>query len=882
MTEEELKDLTLYKISVMVLDRLKIKEVLTPGLIKEEVKKLLDNPLVDGGDDIYQEEIEKLLVNDIYHFDIIKNSLEVESGLSLTDPSKHSPWELPDSWYYWEKHKEFVIAEYKKKDPDNWERIIRSMDLETDEILSSIENPVREGFDSHGLVIGYVQSGKTANFTALIAKAMDCGYQLVIVLAGMHNTLRVQTQARLDRELLGYDDLNTDKPNISSLIEKRRLPIRATTTQYTDSFDEKVADGEFHSRVTKLKDLIEVNDRYNKVTAVVKKNVRVLEKLNEWVDSCPANIRKQVPLLVIDDEADQASVDANYLTNKRKNNSLKENVTQTNKEITSLLGKFDRSSYIGYTATPFANCFIDPSYQNLYPKNLIHFLPKPESYFGAMEIFGNQDLKNAYVKTKDVESKAKFFDGIVKDRLPKSLEKALYTFLISVAIRVLRKESDEPMSMLVHITHEKAGMKEVYNAIETKKNALSHSIGKKTVSALKTKDCMKSLWEDMKKSGKLINKETNTGNRDFFTFERVYRTIIKEINSIELKGVHSDSDDELDYANNPSLRVIAIGGNKLSRGLTLDGLLTTFFLRSTNNADTLMQMGRFFGYRRDYHDLMRVYCTAKIVSEFEYLIALESDLRSEVSRYRDEGLTPLDFAPTVRVHSRMRPSGKMGNAKVFKNNFGSSIIQTKYFKLKDSKFIEINNEIVENLVNQLVKDNKGKPEKPLNKKSPGKVFYNVEVKTVTDFLGKYKLADNDFLADDVIRYINKKGFNRFNVGIADLKSTDNIKFGNAGSFALVQRSRKKTEYGDGFFNIGTLTEQRHLEMDIKDSEKGAIETRKIPLLVLYRIDSNSKVTTGEGRLDLFKDINNKVDISCYGIVMPKSRAEDNDVWGQEF
>jgi len=278
---------------------------------------------------------------------------------------------------------------------------------------------------------------------------------------------------------------------------------------------------------------------------------------------------------------------------------------------------------------------------------------------------------------------------------------------------------------------------------------------------------------------------------------------------------------------------------------------------------------------------MRVYCTERISTEFEYLIALESDLRSEVSRYKDEGLTPLDFAPTVRAHSRMRPSGKMGNATRFRNNLGSTIIQTKYFKLKDKKFIEINNGIVKGLVNQLVTDNKGKPEKPLNKKCPGKVFYNVNVNTVISFLREYKLAINDFSADDVIRYIDKKGFKKINVGIADLMSSDNIEFGNAGSFALVKRSRKTTEYDDGFFNIGTLAEQRHLEMDIKNSEEG-VKTRKIPLLVLYRIDSNSKATTGEGRLDLFKGINNKIDISCYGIVMPKSHDEDNDVWGQEF
>ena len=880
MTEEELRDLSLYRISVILIERSRKEQVLTPALIKNIVADQVGNSAVEEGDEKFKSQVTKLLIDVDFYYEIKKNSFEVDHGISLTNPDGHVPWELPDSWYYWEKHRDFIITEYKKKDPDNWGEIIRSLDDETDGILSSIENPMRREFNSHGLIIGYVQSGKTANFTALIAKAMDCGYQLIIVLAGMHNTLRVQTQSRLDREILGYDDLNTGKSNIASKIYKRRLPTRVTTTQYTDNFDEKVADGEFHSRVSKLKELIDPANKYNKVSAVVKKNVKVLQKLNSWIASCPAEIRDEIPLLVIDDEADQASVDANYVANRKKNRNLRENVTKTNAEITTLLKMFKKSAYIGYTATPFANCFIDPSYENLYPKNLIHFLPKPDTYFGAREIFDNDVLRDAYIVTDDVESKSRFFETIVKDELPESLTASLYTFLVSIAVRVLRDEAEEPMSMLVHITHEKAGMTEVYNAVERRMNALSRSLGKKTAAALETKAKLKTQWKKIKESGIQINRETNSGDREFFTFEKVYKTISHEIDSIELKQVHSGSDDELDYIKFPSLRAIAVGGNKLSRGLTLEGLLTTFFLRSTSNADTLMQMGRFFGYRGDYHDLMRVYCTEAIAEDFEYLVALEDDLRSEVSRYRDEGLTPLDFAPAVRAHTRMKPSGKMGNARRFRKSLGASVVQTKYFNLKDRIFLERNNKVVESFVDQLVSISK--PEKSPNPKSPGKVFYGVDSDKLISFLNDYELVSDDFVAGDVVEYIKDRNFKKCNVGIADLQGGKKKIFGTAGKFAVVERSRKTKDSPGGFANIGVLTEERHLNMDLKDAGNDPIEGRKVPLLVLYRIDADSKDNGRKGRMDLFKGIRAKIDISGYGIVMPKPRREEKDVWGQEI
>ena len=792
-----------------------------------------------------------------YELDEHTISLETkEQGLTISDPKNHQKWSLTNTeWYYWDLHKKFISDSYKRKDAKNWVKIIKSIDNETTNLLKLLENPLRKEFNTKGLVIGYVQSGKTANFTALISKAMDVGYKLVVVLAGMHNSLRSQTQQRLDNELLGYiDNQNSDKRNIMDFYHNQNhRPQRVTTSKYF--FDDKVIEGEFKANMEALHDKVDLKSKKNVVIGVIKKNVNVLKKFNLWLNRSKDYNLSNIPILVIDDEADQASVDGNFYSNQKKGIDI-QNVTETNKQINILLNKFNRNAYIGYTATPFANCFIPADiieYENLYPHSFIHFLPKPPSYFGAKEIFGNEEIKKSFVVSNQIGLKNNVRKEIQQGRLPECLSRAIFNFLISFGIRVLRKEVAKPMSMLVHIDHTIITQKHTHKVIKDEileiKNILKYdsSATKKIISDLK-----KEYLYNKNVASKL--KEKN----DFFSFEETLIAIKKHLNLIEVIQVHSESEDEIDYTEKPNLKIIAVGGNKLSRGLTLEGLMTTYFLRDSKMADTLMQMGRFFGYRDKYIDLMKIFCPRHLVESFEYLIDLETDLRDEVSRYKyelnenGELMTPKDFAPCVRAHKKMKPSGKMGNSKRFRKTFGGGIRQTKYFKLNDFKELEENYKTTEKFFEKIM--SKGNSLKASFNKA-GKVFYDVNVMIVIEFLKNFKVYKEDVDVDSIINYLIELKLNNINIGIADLKSDKKRreKFGEIGDFALVQRSRMRIEK-EGYYNIGALSSPGDLTMDLQKNKK-----RENPLIIIYRIDKNSKkmkVDAGS-REDLFYNIQKK-------------------------
>ncbi len=322
--------------------------------------------------------------------------IQLERGLVITDhdPKMHTEWEFEtEKRFYWRKQREFLMSVLAKKSgSEEASRIINSIDFETDEILRNMENPLRIEFDSRGLVVGYVQSGKTANFTALISKAADAGYRFIIVFAGIHDELRQQTQIRIDRELSGHNNLNLDGDFIEwNDYESTKRWRSLTSAGYLDGKET----GEFSGKgIYKFKD--EFLSKEKPVIAIVKKNVRIMDRLIKWISNSEEKDRINVPLLIIDDEADQASVDGNATKDET-------DPTKTNARIRQIIELFKRSSYVGYTATPFANVFIkhDSEHENLgddlYPRNFIHSLPEPRGYFGTNRIF-NDNLDELLLK----------------------------------------------------------------------------------------------------------------------------------------------------------------------------------------------------------------------------------------------------------------------------------------------------------------------------------------------------------------------------------------------------------------------------------------------------------------------------------------------------
>ncbi|MGA2158301.1 MAG: Z1 domain-containing protein [Dehalococcoidia bacterium] len=546
-------------------------------------------------------------------------------------------------WFYWPRLREYLIG-VKCWGPTT---VVRPLDETTDRILGYLAPPSTIQFDIRGLVLGYVQSGKTANFTALIAKAADAGYRLFIVLSGVDNGLRFQTQVRLDKELVGYAD---NRPGAVHL-----PPMGKQWHQFTIEHFE----GDFQPGFANYAAL----QGTQPVLLVIKKNGDVLRRLLAWLDDAPQDIRDTLPLLVVDDEADQASIDTRgtYQTEDEPLPDDYEPPTTINGYIRELLEKFKRRVYIAYTATPFANMLIphdtaDPTVGNdLFPKDFIVDLPKPEGYFGAEELFGRFDEVaghavpelNVVRNTTDSE-----IEDLLSGTIPQSLSIALMDFVLGGAARAQRGKSDEPATMLIHVhqrTFVHAEMEKVVNNLFSEfKDEWRYQ------RKFGIRDRLMQRWEEeFRPVTRSIHLERDV------PFEQVEPFINPFLESVIVKVINSVTGDMLDYESEPGLKAIAIGGNRLSRGLTLGGLLVSYFVRHTATYDALMQMGRWFGFRAGYDDLVRVYVTPDVARCFSDLALVEHQLRQDIQIYEVRKLTPMQVGTRIMAHSSMLVTSRL-------------------------------------------------------------------------------------------------------------------------------------------------------------------------------------------------------------------------------
>lgn len=540
-------------------------------------------------------------------------------------------------WYYWPTLREYLLGVNGWAAPD-----VRSLDEITDRILGQLASPSTEQFDIRGLVLGYVQSGKTANFTVLVAKAADIGYRLIVVLSGTDNGLRRQTQVRLLRELVGYADA---RPTAV------RLPPLG---RQWHAFTSEELNGDFqpgHANHAALQGT-------QPVLLVVKKNGAVLRRLLRWLDDAPEEVRRTIPLLVIDDEADQASVDTRgtYQTEAEPLPPDYEEPSVINRLIRDLLRKFQRRAYVAYTATPFANILIphdtfDPQRENdLYPKDFIVDLPKPPRYFGAEELFGRFDsAAGEDVGGMDVIRDIPDADlqALTEGLLPASLETAILDFVLAGAARTQRGHSTSPMTMLVHVSHLVVEQLRMAALVGQRFTELKDEWRYQRTRGIR--DRLQQRWdEDMRPVTRATHLERDV------RFEEIEPHIGPFFESVQTRVVNSSTGEVLDYEREPGLKAIAIGGNRLSRGLTLEGLLVSYYVRRSVMYDTLMQMGRWFGYRPGYEDLTRIYTTAELAGWFSELALVEHRLREDLRVYEEQGLTPNQVGMRILQHPTMQ------------------------------------------------------------------------------------------------------------------------------------------------------------------------------------------------------------------------------------
>lgn len=784
----------------------------------------------EGNRELETEEKRQLLIKLIDYFKADLNwesdLVHLERGSTIKDPKKHIEWTPEENnRHYWKKQREHLRSVLSKKyGNDEASKIINSIDIETNKILESMEDPSRTLFNSRGLVVGYVQSGKTANFTALISKAVDAGYKFIIVLAGIHNELRQQTQIRIDKEITGYNNLNLDDEFVQwDGFEQISRFYPLTSTGYLDGQES----GEFSG--IGISNFSDVFIEGRPVLAVTKKNVKVMERLIKWITNSNEKDRKNVPLLVIDDEADQASID----TNANKD----EDPTQTNAKLRTLLRLFQRKTYVGYTATPFANVFIKRDKENenlgddLFPRNFIHSLPEPLGYFGTRKIF--HDNLDKYFVEEIVNPKMEMETLTESSDLSESLIEAINVFIVSIAIRILRGHNNEPMSMMINVDHRVNRMNRVGEKVDTYIN--------ETLPRHYSSELLRECYRKLKKDGVALNNGLGTSNK-FFTEKEVVRKSVEIIQSniLVTRILNSSKNDKLDYVANPKMKVIAIGGNKLSRGLTLEGLMTTFYLRNTKQFDTLLQMGRWFGYRFGYEDLVRIYTSADLWKKFKDLAIVELEFREEVKQMVDENKTPEDFPIGVRQIIGMLPTGrdKMGSA-MLKENLRGSQLSVKKLALEHPNDIDHNFLCLENLIGQIQNfEAIGK------KEYPTLLAHDVPAKLVTKFLEKFKPSRSesgsyiDYDKTNLIDHLQKEEYKTWNVALIS-GSGSLIDFKSGNKISAVNRARLKTAPDNGSYNIKALAGSSDRKIDLPINAKNEYEYRTIPLLLLYVIDKNS-------------------------------------------
>lgn len=575
-------------------------------------------------------------------------SIKMDRGACVKEKD-HTPWYYSAKKdiqpIFWDRYKSYLY-----KNMGFGTDVVNALDSATDEMMDMIGNPLQvDYFSRKGLVIGDVQSGKTSTYTALINKAADSGYKIVILLTGTIEKLRRQTQSRLDEGFIGLDSTAfiRDKDDICVGVGNIDPSISGWAITSTSSDFNTATASKFNGRL---------RDVSVPVLFVLKKNKSVLEKLEQWLSLYNVNESDKkihMPMLLIDDEADNASV------NTKK---AEDDPTAINKCIRKLLKLFVKSSYVGFTATPFANIFINPDTEDemlkddLFPRDFIYSLNPPSNYVGARSIFSSGGKHNYMLKNNDdcyqvipIKHKKDFVMG----EIPRSLQEAIASFFIANAIRDLRGQENKHRSMLINVSIYIDVQKNIANSIEYYVRSFQNEIKNYYLTgkdALKYPSFifLKEVYEKHFEPLKLIGFEKEDMS---FTWEQIQETLYPSIASIVVRYVNGgNAPKNLNYDENEEdgLRLIAVGGYSLSRGLTLEGLCTSYFYRNSKMYDTLMQMGRWFGYRPGYESLCQVWLTDEAAEWYEYISEASEELRDEVKKMCDNGLTPTDFGLAVR------------------------------------------------------------------------------------------------------------------------------------------------------------------------------------------------------------------------------------------
>lgn len=810
----------------------------------------------------------------------------------ILDDVKPNPWvknaKSEISWNFWNRYR--MHLEQKNYAPDT----LNKMDNLTDDILDRLMRPDSNiPFDKRGLIVGHVQSGKTGNYIGLMCKAADAGYKLIIVLAGIHNSLRSQTQLRIDEGFLGFDTQlarsitqTTDRIGVGR-INPNLVAHSLTTNEINGDFNRKASETSGIS--------LGGNDP---IILVIKKNASVMKNLLGWLASRGKTMEdgkkqiKNLPLLVIDDEADNASI-----------NISKNYVSGINACIRSMLKLFEQSVYIGYTATPYANIFIkqytdddvkglDYNIHNIplslgkdiFPKNFIINIPAPSNYIGPEKIFGVESLENIDREIhplnlfRIVDDYSTYIpEGHKKGEpkpenlsdLPPSLHEAIKCFFLSCAARRARGQENDHNSMLIHVTRFIDWQDRIATLVENEVKAYARLIEFGDIEFLSE---LGKLWKDNfveVTKGVIENPSVNDPSIIEMSWADIEHHLYAAVAKIEVRAVHGDTNINrlehknirpLDYYDHrkTGLSVIAVGGNKLSRGLTLEGLTISYFLRASKMYDTLMQMGRWFGYRPGYLDLCRLYTSEELVKWYQHITVATEEMRAEFDRMGDLDKTPADYGLKVRTHPGslvITAANKFRYKKIMTLSLSGVLEETYFFKKNDPKHLENYNETLK------LASNLGLPDGTVNTESILRNHFVWKGKNnadrIIDYLYGYNSVQPTFNVNLINRFISeqqKYGLitNWTVVLINNTMTSKTVKINADVNVGLTKRSDFTPESNYYTINKSHIIDPRHEYIDLTDDEikialKKTIEDAKRNGKNLSKIDKPSPVRVKEVR-----------------------------------
>lgn len=786
---------------------------------------------------------------------IRRSSRTVGKNATLSSGEDHVVWleaERKKDWTYWKRYSEYMEARIP------W-MALDALDLATDEVLSQLEDPTREGaWDRRGLVVGHVQSGKTGNYTGLICKAADAGYKIIIVLAGLHNNLRAQTQIRLDEGFLGFATIaDADElPAVGVGLIDKDLSVRPNAA--TNRSDK----GDFNTVVASR---MNVSPEQRPWLFVVKKNKTVLERLLHWIRNRVANhvdpdtgrkLVTNLPLLVIDDESDHGSVDTGEdIVDEFGAPDLEHEPKTINRLIRSILHHFSRKAYVGYTATPFANIFIHDRGEtqeygpDLFPAAFITSLAAPSNYVGPGRVFGSasstpedlpmvrplsEDKFQTWMPPRHKNGYRPRWQG--EDRVPDSLAEAIRSFVYACSVRKLRGQGSKHSSMLIHVTRftsvQNAVVNQVAEYVRDLKGRYTRGIELAELEAFMRKEYEETFLPGMQRiRSALVEGET----LEDFSWADIRSVLPNVLSDIRVREINGSAKDALDYAENDGtgLKVIAIGGDKLARGLTLEGLCTSYFLRTARMYDTLMQMGRWFGYRDGYLDVCRLYTSQEMVEWFGHIADAAEELRQEFDNMVAAGATPKQFGLRVKSHSVLTVTSraKMRNARAMQLTYSGDLLQTIVFPNRKDD-ITANFKAADRFVAELG------PSKDLNlqlfipdgQKWNGHLWRDVPALSIISFLRDYRTHPASFrimspLIADFIEEMNKgRELTSWTVALIGKDSGPDDKHRMVGGCSVNMLQRMRTTEHKDRYSIKTLISPRDQAIDLTEAEwKAALE-----------------------------------------------------------